>query len=76
MEISSQEGFVSPETHSNVKKQLMDLRQRHKQFGAIFAQLEESEKLKELQEDKIQILDEIKKSILELDTESNEFLNQ
>ena len=69
-------GRVSPETHSNVKKQLMDLQQKHKQFAAVFSQLEENEKIKELKQDKIEIIDQLRKSIDELDKQSDEFLNK
>ena len=74
MEKDASTGFVSLETHSNVKKQLMDIQQKHKQFAAVFSQLEETEKIKEMKQDKIETIDQLKKSINELDHQSAEFL--
>ena len=57
-------------------RDLSDIQLRHKQFGAVFTQLEETEKMKEVKSEKLEAIDDMKKSIDELDKKSNEYLEK
>ena len=57
-------------------RDLSDIQLRHKQFGAVFTQLEETEKMKEVKSEKMEAIDDMKKSIDELDKKSSEYLEK
>ena len=50
-------------THAWVRQELEDLKEKHKQFGAVFSQLEESERMKE---EKMAKIEEVKQAIGEM----------
>ena len=75
LEKESMEGFVSAEQHAAVTRQLAELQQKHEQFAAVFSQLEQTDKLKQMKAEKIEAIAEIQQSIAELDLKSSEYLH-
>ena len=75
LEKESMEGFVSAEQHAAVTRQLAELQQKHEQFAAVFSQLEQTDKLKQMKAEKIEAIAEIQQSIAELDLKSREYLH-
>ena len=75
LEKESMEGFVSAEQHAAVTRQLAELQQKHEQFAAVFSQLEQTDKLKQMKTEKIEAIAEIQQSIAELDLKSSEYLH-
>ena len=76
LEKESMEGLVSAEQHAAVTRQLAELRRKHEQFAAVFSQLEQTDKLKEMKAEKIEAIAEIQQSIAELDLKSSEYLHK
>ena len=74
LEKESMEGLVSAEQHAAVTRQLAELQQKHEQFAAVFSQLEQTDKLKQMKAEKIEAIAEIQQSIAELDLKSSEYL--
>ena len=50
-----------------LERDLSDIKLRHKQFGAVFTQLEETKQIKEINSEKLEAIDDVKNSIDELD---------
>ena len=59
-----------------LERDLSDIKLRHKQFGAVFTQLEETKQIKEINSEKLEAIDDVKNSIDELDKKSNEYLEK
>ena len=59
-----------------LERDLSDIKLRHKQFGAVFTQLEETKQIKEINSEKLGAIDDVKNSIDELDKKSNEYLEK
>ena len=69
-------GYISPESHSNVRKQLMDLQQKQKEFANVFAHVGECEKMNNEKKEKIALINEVAETLNELKIESKEFLEE
>ena len=59
-----------------LERDLSDIKLRHKQFGAVFTQLEETKQIKEINSEKLEAIDDVKNSLDELDKKSNEYLEK
>ena len=59
-----------------LERDLSDIKLRHKQFGAVFTQLEETKQINEIKSEKLDAIDDVKHSIDELDKKSNEYLEK
>ena len=66
-------GYISPESHSNVRKQLMDLQQKQKEFANVFSHMGEYEKINHEKQEKIALINELAETLNELKIESKEF---
>ena len=69
-------GYISPESHSNVRKQLMDLQQKQKELANVFAHVGECEKMNNEKKEKIALINEVAETLNELNIESKEFLEE
>ena len=69
-------GYISPESHSNVRKQLMDLQQKQKEFANVFSHMEECEKINNEKLEKIALINDVAETLNELKIESKEFLEE
>ena len=59
-----------------LERDLSDIKLRHKQFGAVFTQLEDTKQIKEINSEKLEAIDDVKNSIDELDKKSSEYLEK
>ena len=76
MEKEAMVGYISPESHSNVRKQLMDLQQKQKEFANVFSHMGEYEKMNNEKQEKIALINEVAETLNELKIESKEFLEE
>ena len=76
IEKDSLRGFVKPEDHQKVQKQLQELQKKHKSFAGVFNQMEENEKVKEMKLEKHEIIERLKNSLDNLEEKSNQFLDE
>ena len=76
MEKDAMVGYISPESHSNVKKQLMDLQQKQKEFANVFSHMEDCEKINNEKQEKIALINDVAETLNELKAESKEFLEE
>ena len=76
IEKDSLRGFVKPEDHQKVQKQLQELQKKHKSFAGVFKQMEENEKVKEMKLEKHEIIERLKNSLDNLEEKSNQFLDE
>lgn len=75
LQLGSSEEMLRAEKAA-LERDLSDIKLRHKQFGAVFTQLEETKQINEIKSDKLDVIDDVKNSIDELDKKSNEYLEK
>jgi chromosome segregation ATPase len=76
MEKEAMVGYISPESHSNVRKQLMDLQQKQKEFANVFSHMGECEKINNEKQEKIALINKVAATLIERKIESKEFLEE
>ena len=76
MEKEAMVGYISHESHSYVRKQLMDLQQKQKEFANVFSYMGECEKIDNEKQEKIALINEVPATLNELKIESKEFLEE
>ena len=69
LERETMTGFISPESHFNIKKQLMDLQRKQRKFGEVFGHMEGVET-------KVDSMVEAAEALGRLEIQSSKFLEE